>query len=405
MLRMIPPAGAPIRIQEIMYSYRYLFSPCFEELKKGFSQYLKTKHIFFFSSGRAGLSVILKALHKLSDRREVIIPAYTCFSVPSAIARVGLKITPCDIEPTTLDFSLSKLQRLVTEETLAIIPVHLFGLSSRIDEVLKIAKGCGACTISDVAQAMGARLHNQPLGGFGDVALFSLGRGKNITALQGGIIATNSDLYAQAIQEEMDGLDPITFKKRLLIHLSLWLYSIFLRPQLYWLPNSLPFLELGLSKFSLDYEVSSFYKFLSYIALSQLRNLDAVNRMRREKADYLIKGLKDLPYLFIPSPISGSSPCYLRLPVLIAEPDLREEIYRELTQKGIGVSKMYPASIDEIPEVEPYLSEKTKPCLSAQRVAKEILTLPTHTLVTKKDLDKTIVIFRKCNRSGYTSRV
>lgn len=66
--------------------------------------------VFLVSSGKAALTVILKALSVASKRRRVIIPAYTCFSVPSAIVKAGLEVMPCDVDPNTLDFKWPSLR-------------------------------------------------------------------------------------------------------------------------------------------------------------------------------------------------------------------------------------------------------------------------------------------------------
>ena len=93
-------------------------------------EYFGSESVFLVSSGKAALVLILHALSSLRSRRKVLIPAYTCYSVPSAIVRSGLEIVLCDVNPDTLDFNYDRLEFLADEETLCVIPTHLFGICS-----------------------------------------------------------------------------------------------------------------------------------------------------------------------------------------------------------------------------------------------------------------------------------
>jgi DegT/DnrJ/EryC1/StrS aminotransferase family len=96
-------------------------------LSQRLDERLGIRPTFFASSGRAALTILLKALQQRSDRREVVIPAYTCFSVPSAVARAGLVIRLCDVDPKTLDLDLNALARLDLSRVLCIVPSGLYG--------------------------------------------------------------------------------------------------------------------------------------------------------------------------------------------------------------------------------------------------------------------------------------
>ena len=74
------------------------------------------KHCFLVSSGKAALTLILQALKELHpERNEVLIPAFTCYSVPSSIVRAGLKVKLCDISPDTLDFDYNQLEKILND--------------------------------------------------------------------------------------------------------------------------------------------------------------------------------------------------------------------------------------------------------------------------------------------------
>jgi dTDP-4-amino-4,6-dideoxygalactose transaminase len=89
-------------------------------MELGFKEYFGTDHVFSVSSGKAALYLILIALMHLRNRAKVIIPAYTCYSVPSAVLKAGLKIVLCDIRTETMDFDYEALKPLLDDDTLCI---------------------------------------------------------------------------------------------------------------------------------------------------------------------------------------------------------------------------------------------------------------------------------------------
>jgi dTDP-4-amino-4,6-dideoxygalactose transaminase len=121
-----------------------------------------------------------------------VIPAYTCFSVPAAVLKAGLRPVLCDINPSTFDFDHALLERTLNGNTLCVVAHHLFGIPSNIERVRALSRARGIFVVEDAAQAMGVESHGRSLGTLGDVGLFSLGRGKAITCGSGGIIVTNS---------------------------------------------------------------------------------------------------------------------------------------------------------------------------------------------------------------------
>lgn len=110
--RTLPPAVAPIGMANIASGILAMFQG--ESATLSFTNQLKTyfnvKHCFLLSSGKASLTLILQALKELHpDKDEVLIPAFTCYSVPAAIVRAGLKVRICDVEPESLDFDYREL--------------------------------------------------------------------------------------------------------------------------------------------------------------------------------------------------------------------------------------------------------------------------------------------------------
>jgi len=180
--RLVPPAGAPLSARAIL---RAAVPSALDKSRSTeiLRRQVGGRHVYFISSGRAALTLLLRALQKLSNRREVVIPAYTCFSVPSAVVRAGLCIRLCDIDPKTLDLDHNALPRLDLGKVLCIVSSGLFGLPSDLVTLEEIARDYGTFLIDDAAQCLGAMLGERLCGTFGDAGFYSLGRGKNITTM------------------------------------------------------------------------------------------------------------------------------------------------------------------------------------------------------------------------------
>jgi dTDP-4-amino-4,6-dideoxygalactose transaminase len=245
--RTVPPAAATIHARDLWFGLLGIFSGTryLKELEAELADYFNVKHVFLLSSGKAALTLILKALKSLSPRREVVIPAYTCFSVPSAVVKAGLKVRLCDIDPLTFDFNLTRLEQSLNENTLCVIPHHLFGIPSDVHRIAGMCKERGIFVVEDAAQAMGGTLGGRKLGTLVDVGFFSLGRGKNITCGSGGVVVTNRGDVADAIGRHSAALEKPTLLEVVKEFAQSVVMSIFIHPSLFWFPDGLPFLQLG----------------------------------------------------------------------------------------------------------------------------------------------------------------
>ena len=376
--RSLPPAAAPLGWRDVCHGITGAFTPRRsirareEELRREFG----VTHVFPVSSGSAALRLTLTALQSLSSGTEVVMPAYTCFSVPAAIVKAQLRPVLCDITPSTFDFDHGLLEKTLTSRTLCVIAHHLFGIPSDIGRIRDLCRARGVFVVEDAAQAMGAEQHGRKLGTMGDVGVFSFGRGKNITCGSGGVIVTNSPEIAEAIGRQYRDVPSPTLWEDLKDFVSLVLMAVFIRPRLYWIPAALPFLRLGETVFPTEVPV----KRLSGIKAGILRNwqsrLARSNQIRSETVDYF---RQRIPFRGGP----GKSHPYLRLPILAASPTEKARLYSFSKAHGLGLSAAYPTPVNEIPEIRSALNGQQFP--SARKVAANLLTLPTHQLLVEKD--------------------
>ena len=126
---------------------------------------------------------------------EVIIPSYTFVSTALAFVRQGAKIVFADSRTDHPGVDEDKIEALVTEKTVAIVPVHYAGVACDMNKIMLIAKKNNLLVIEDAAQAIASYYKGRPLGSIGNMAAFSFHETKNINAGEGGLIAINDDRF------------------------------------------------------------------------------------------------------------------------------------------------------------------------------------------------------------------
>lgn len=402
--RTLPPAAAPLSVIDLLNGLRGIINPkkSLNSLQFSISNKFKKKHCIFVSSGKAAITISLKALKDISpDRNEVIIPAFNCYSVPSAIYRAGLIVHPCDINPETLQFREDSLLKIIdnSPKILAILPTHLFGLPADIDRIRDLTKNKGITIIEDAAQAMGSAHHGNLLGTQGDIGIFSFARGKAISAGEGGIILTDSDIVATKISHQMEHISEYNFKQVLNLAIQSIALSILIHPNLFWIPKMLPFLKLGETIFDPDFPIRKFSGFQAGIARNWETKLSFFLKERNKRVEQYRKLLYGIDNCTILSNHwEGDTLSCIRFPLLLQREKDVARILLTSEKRGLGISKTYPNSIDTIEKI---ISHCNSPCLNAQNVARELLTLPCHSFVNKKDIMKIVELIQSIipNRS------
>lgn len=163
-------------------------------LESEFAAWLGRRHAVAVSSGTEALRLGLEVL--ALPPGEVIVPAFTFQACAAGIVRNGLTPRFVDIDPISLQLDPAAVARAVTERTVGILPVHLFGIPAPVDRLKQIADQHGVPVLEDCAQAVGAAVGQDKVGTFGTVAAFSCGPTKPLGGLgEGGIIVTDEESH------------------------------------------------------------------------------------------------------------------------------------------------------------------------------------------------------------------
>ncbi len=180
-------------VSSVIESGQYILGPNVQALEKEFAQYVGTKHALGVASGTDALFLSLKALG-IKEGDEVITSTLTFFATGEAISYTGAKPVFVDVDPITHNIDVSKIEKLITKKTKAILPVHLWGLSADMDPIIAIAKKHNIHIVEDCAQAVGAVYKGKKVGSFGAAGCFSFFPTKNLGAAgDAGMITTNDD--------------------------------------------------------------------------------------------------------------------------------------------------------------------------------------------------------------------
>jgi dTDP-4-amino-4,6-dideoxygalactose transaminase len=167
-----------------------------------------TRHAIALSSCTAGLMLVPRALN-LPLGSEVIVPSFTFAATAQALIWNGLIPVFCDCLPGTWTLDPEDVERNLSSKTTAICPVYTYGLPPDIDALLDIGKRNEIPVYFDSAQALGSTYHGNPAGGVGICEVFSLSPTKVITAMEGGLITTNDTPLAERLRSLRDyGKDP-----------------------------------------------------------------------------------------------------------------------------------------------------------------------------------------------------
>ena len=170
------------------------------EFEKKFSTFTGVPFSIATTSCTTALHVAVAALG-VKPGDEVIVPAFTWVSTPNVVEYMGATPVFCDIDLNTFNINIQQIEALITSRTVGMIPVHLFGLCSDMDPILKIAKKYHLWVIEDAACAFGSWYHGRHAGTFGEIGCFSFHPRKSITTGEGGMITTS--------QAEIDRLSRI----------------------------------------------------------------------------------------------------------------------------------------------------------------------------------------------------
>jgi perosamine synthetase len=323
--------------------------------EREFATLCGTRHALAVSSGTAALTAALIGAG-VGAGDEVITAAFSFAAVVNASLAIGAIVRFADVSIDDFAIDPASIDELVTARTKAIVPVHLFGQSADMTDILRIAREHDLRVIEDAAQSHGAEYEGRRVGGLGHAGCFSFYATKNITTGEGGMVTTDDD----ALAGEVRALRNQGMRER---------YQ-HVRPGFNW---RLTDIQAALGR-------------------AQLPRYDDLVERRRRHAAALTEGLAELPGLVTPREMRGRCHVWHLYTVRITSDArlTRDALQRALAHDGIESAVHYPAALPDIAAFgRPGCTAPVNVPVS-RRLANEVLAVPVHQSLTDADVRRVV---------------
>jgi perosamine synthetase len=337
-------------VLEVLDSGMLVQGPRVAQLEQRFAQLCGVKHAVATSSGTTALHVALLA-HGVGPGDEVITSPFTFIASANSIVYVGARPVFVDIDPETFNIDPAQIEAAITPRTKAIMPVHLYGYPCDMAPILKIAEQHGLAIIEDAAQAVGAEYKGRRTGSFG-TGCFSLYATKNVHSGEGGIITTDDDQIAERAQ-----LLRAHGSKRRYYHDML----------------------------GYNFRLSDLH---AAIGVAQMDRVEDFTARRRANAEYLTGHINTVR---TPAVRPGYGHVWHQYTIRVGdgahdEGAGRDKAVRDLTTAGVGTGVFYPIPANRQQHLlDLGLGGERMPV--AERLAKEVISLPVHPMLSQADLE------------------
>lgn len=172
-----------------------------KEFQKKLEEFLDVPHVTLYTNGHLALENAIAALN-LPKGGEIITTPFTFASTTHAIVRNGLIPVFCDIRQDDYTIDTEKLEKLITDNTVAIVPVHVYGSICDVEEIDRIAKKYGLRIIYDAAHAFAVKYKGLSIANYGDLAMFSFHATKVFNTIEGGAVCFKNDQWVQLLNDQ-----------------------------------------------------------------------------------------------------------------------------------------------------------------------------------------------------------
>lgn len=326
--------------------------PVYKKFQQQLMDYLQVPEMSLFVNGHMALEMALHALGLKETGGEVITTPFTFVSTTHAITRNGLKPVFCDIKPDDYTMDPQKIEDLITDKTVAIVPVHVYGNICDVESIQKIADTYGLKVIYDAAHAFGVTYKGVGIGNFGDASMFSFHATKVFNTIEGGGIAFKDKAYCSKLHE----------LKNFGIH------------------GSEDVLGIG-GNAKLD-------EFRAAMGICNLRHIEHYIDARKRVAERYDERLGNVQGICLCEQQKNVLPNYAYYPVYFDEKvfgKTRDQVFGELAANDIYARKYFYPAVNELSCYKESFPQNTP---VAHDVSTHILTLPMYEELAIEDVDR-----------------
>lgn len=319
-----------------------------KELEGLLKQYLNCTNISLFTNGHISLESIIAAMNLTG---EVITTPFTFASTTHAIVRNGLKPVFCDINPEDSTIDVNKIEKLITERTSAIIPVHVYGNVCDVNTIEKIAEKYKLKVIYDAAHAFGVTLNGINIANFGDASMFSFHATKVFNTIEGGAITYKDEKLTKILYNIKNfGIEG---------------------------PESVEYIG-GNAKMN---------EFQAAMGICNIRHINEEIEKRRIIVDRYMKRLGNIQGIKIPKKQEGVKSNYAYFPVIFDGYNMsRDEVLQALKKENIIARKYFYPITNSFQCYRGKFDPNETPV--AKYISERVLTLPLYGELDLEDVDR-----------------
>lgn len=329
-----------------------------KELEEELKCYLDVPELSLMVNGHMALELAIQAFN-FPEGAEVITTPFTFVSTTHAIVRNRLQPVFCDVKMSDGTIDETKIEDLITEKTVAIVPVHVYGNVCNVEEIQKIADKYNLKVIYDAAHAFGVKYRKQGIGNFGDASIFSFHATKVFNTIEGGAVAFSD----HRIYEKLYNLKNFGIRGEELV------------------------VEVGAN--------AKMNEFAAIMGLCNLKYLNYALEQRKERYTYYRENLKTIHEIQFFEEDLNTEKNYAYFPIIVSDEysKTRDELYSQLRENNIFARKyFYPLTSDQA-----CFRNKYKKCElnNARWLAKHILVLPFYEKLEPKNIDRITQIIKE----------
>lgn len=329
-----------------------------EQLELELKKYLDVSEISLMVNGHMALELAIQAFD-FPENSQIITTPFTFISTTHAIVRNKLEPVFCDVKSTDGTIDETKIEELINEKTVAILPVHVYGHICNIEEIQKIANKYNLRVIYDAAHCFGVKYKGRGIGSYGDASIFSFHATKVFNTIEGGAVAfSDKKLY-----EKLYNLKNFGIRGEEIVA------------------------EVGVN--------AKMNEFCAIMGLCNLRHIEDVISERKKRYEYYKDRLSGICGIEIFEGNKEGSKNYGYFPILVnREYKLsRNELYDKLKSKGIYSRKyFYPVTPDQACFKNKYKNVSIE---CARALSEQVLTLPLYEELELKALDRIVDVLSR----------
>ncbi len=389
--RRLPPTWSPLTARAVLGARRSAAEA--REDQRQLRELLRQRHgareVLLTDSGTSALRLALSAATARKGASTLVaLPAWSCYDLATAADGAKVGVVLYDLDPATLGPDWESFDAALAHSPAAVVVVHPFGIPVAMNEVRRRATARGSLVIEDAAQAVSAELDGRPAGSHGDMGILSFGRGKGWTGGGGGALLLGEPAPPDVALPESERLASSHGATGVLAKsLVQWALG---RPSLYGIPASLPFLGLGQTVYHSPHAPSRPTDAMAAMLLAVSPLLDAEVAIRRQHAAQLREIIESTGAGTVPGSREGHA-SWLRLPLLPGTTAARR--LGGSAARRLGILPGYPIPLARLPGFAQRLKHQV-PTPGADQLAAQLHTVPTHSLLTRADLQRLEQWFR-----------